>query len=131
MALGSPLLGSLISQRDHHTRSTGLVWSTLIALVSFHPLSIRNHVNQTMAEDLHVRPSPARIGSIDPNNLTSLNADSNFIADPRLLELVRVPLLGPRSWLPDPEVSAIDSDLALLAFVIAKPLAPPNLPYRA
>ena len=88
-------------------------------------------MDQSVPEDLHVGPGTTRIGSIDPNNVSTLDTDSNFIADPRLLELVRVPLLGPRSWLPDPEVSAIDSDLALLAFVVAKPLAPPNLPYRA
>ena len=52
---------------------------------------------QSVPADGQIRPVATRVRTIDPHNLTSLNADRNLIPETGMLELVAVPLLVERS----------------------------------
>jgi hypothetical protein len=60
-------------------------------------------------------------------NPTILNVDSHFILDSGAIELLTQPLRVKGTGLHDPEVSAMNSDLALGAIVTKEPVLPFNL----
>jgi len=67
---------------------------------------------QTISADGKVGPVAWSIGTIDPDNPTSLNTDTNLIPETRMLELLGAPLAAERSWLIDLEISSINSNQA-------------------
>ena len=83
-------------------------------------------MDKPVAKDLHVGPPTTRIGPIDPNNMASLNAHSNFISTAGAFVLVRPPFLGDRLPI-RPEVCTIDCRLALLASIAAEAVGPFDL----
>jgi hypothetical protein len=104
-----------------------MVWTTTVSIISFNSLSRRKLVNETVSEDFDVRPTTSRIWPIDPNNISTLNADSNLIPQTRLIEFVRVPFGAERVLLLNTEVGPIDSDLAGLATIIPEAVHPSDL----
>jgi len=92
LSLSSPSLGASISQRHSHAWSTDLVGSSAIASITFPCFTLRNPMDKMVTEDIHIWPSTTGIWSIDPDNVTSLNAKGNFIVHARAFKLVRVSL---------------------------------------
>ena len=83
--------GSRVLERDD------MPWSSAswmrASFVCFNHLTSSKHTSQSRLEDLEVRPLATGKGPMNPNNLTSLNADCYFISHTSLLELVTVPFL--------------------------------------
>jgi len=82
---------------------------------------------QTISADSKVGPVAWSIGTIDPNNPTSLNADTNLVPETSMLELLGVPLATERSWLVDLEIGSIDSNQAKGSNVVLVPVFPLDL----
>jgi len=95
-----------------------------VAFVSFNHLSNAKHVDELSRKDLDVRPPTTRERTIDPNNLASLDADSNLASCARSFVLVTAPLLAERMGLVDSEVGSINSDQAGLAAIVGKSVLP-------
>jgi len=82
---------------------------------------------QTISADGKVGPVSWSIGTIDPDNPTSLNTDTNLIPETRMLELLGAPLATERSWLIDLEISSINSNQAKGSNVVLVPVFPLDL----
>jgi len=95
--------------------------------VSFNHLTSCKHVDELSCKDFDVGPPTAWKMTIDPNNLASLDADSNLASDARSFALVRVPLFVKRTGLVDFEVGPINSGQAGLDAAIAELVPPSNL----
>ena len=108
------------------SRHTNLRWGAPVAFVGFDLFTSRNEMDKPVAKDLHVGPPTTRIGPIDPNDMASLNADSNFISNAGAFVLVRPPFLVDRLPI-GPKVCAIDCCLALLASIAAEAIGPFDL----
>jgi len=84
--------GSILCQKVYFrysiSRHTNLSRGTTVAFVCFNLFTRRNEMNQPVSEDLHVRPPTTRIGPIDPNDMASLNAHSNFVSNAGTFVLV-------------------------------------------
>jgi len=98
-----------------------------VSFVSFNHLANAKHVDELSCKDFDVRPPTTWKRSIDPNNLASLDADSNLAPHARSFVLVRVPLFAEWMGLIDSEVGSINSDQAGLAAVVGKSVLPSNL----
>jgi hypothetical protein len=72
-------------------------------------------------------PLAARVGTIDVNNPTGLDANTNLILQSRAIELLTQPFGIKGTWLHDAEVCTIHSDLATRAIVSVKAVVPFNL----
>jgi hypothetical protein len=64
---------------------------------------------------------------MDPDNIASLNADSDLIAQSSSPKLVGEPLLAERRRLLDPEVCAVNRHFASLALIAPQSKPPANL----
>jgi len=122
--------GSILCQKVHLgysiSRHTNLPRRTAVAFVSFNLFPRRNEMDEPVSEDPHVRPPTTRIGPVDPNDMASLNAHSNFVSNAGPFVLVRPPLLV--DVLPiRPKLRTIDCGLALLASITAKAIGPFDL----
>jgi len=83
-------------------------------------------MDQPVSKNLHVGPPTTRVRSIDPHNVTSLNAHSNFVSNTRAFVLVRPPLLVDSLSI-GTKVRTINCCLALLALITAKAIGPFDL----
>jgi hypothetical protein len=100
-----------------------------IASVSLHHLTREQHVLQVPPVDVDVRPFSSRKWSVDPNNVSTLDAYSNFIPQGSMFELVRVvlPVAAVRSLSGDLEVSSINCHLTGLSSIRSEAILPSNL----
>ena len=121
------LLGSQISMRNSHTRSANQMRVASVSFVRFHLLSRQQHVDELPLEDSDIRPPATWKGTANPNNISSLNADTYLISDSRSLEFVRKPALVEWMLLLNAKVGAIDCDLALATNIIPESILPANL----
>lgn len=80
-----------------------------------------------MVEDFEIGPLAARKGAAHPNNVTSANAQANFVPQTRALELVRIPAAREGLWLEDSTVRAINGHKAIVADVVDESFLPANL----
>jgi hypothetical protein len=86
---------------------------------------------QVPTKDFEGGPFAALERTVDPNDVTRLNTDGNFITETWALELVRVPLfvdfLDERPGFLALTVGAINSDLTGLSSILTGPVLPYNL----
>jgi hypothetical protein len=78
MACTGFVLGSLVSMGHKLTRHAALRVS--VGAICFHHFVWQQVIGKLGLEDFQVRPGPCRKGSIDPNNIASLNAHTYLIA---------------------------------------------------
>ena len=83
-------------------------------------------MDKPVSKDPHVGPPTTRIGTVDPNDMASLNAHSDFISNAGAFVLVRPPFLVDRLPI-RPKVRTINCGLALLASITAKAIGPFDL----
>lgn len=122
------LLRFLVCARVVVSRSTDFV--VRIASVSFHKLTWIELLLQLPPKDLHVGPSSCWERATYPDDITSLDANSNFIPKSGALILVAIPFPRKRNGFVDRKVYAIHRHFAGLSPVTAKPIFPPNLPNK-
>jgi hypothetical protein len=97
-------LGNELNGRDirfvAHTYELGL---PTVTIVSFYHLTAATVelVNKTLSEDNNVRVGATRKRTVNPDNLTGLNAYGKLIAHTRAVMLVTVPFRVERLWLVD------------------------------
>ena len=65
--------------------------------------------------------------SIDPNDVSCLDADPKFVSQTCGIELVRKPLWGEWLWFLDSEIRSVERDKAANAIVVPVPVLPQNL----
>jgi hypothetical protein len=123
----SVLLGLLVDLRNILIGSSNCSSFTWVAIVSLDFLVRSTHLLQSISKDLEVGPCTTGERAMDPNDISGLNASSNFIVQSSSPELVGVPLLAEQLRLVDTEVSAVDPDFACLALITPELIAPTNL----
>jgi hypothetical protein len=127
MSSSSALLGLLVDLRNIVIGSSNRFSFTSVAIVGLDFLSMSKRLLQSVSKDLDVGPLAARKWAIDPDNITSLNADSDLIAQSSSPILVGEPLRVERLGLLDPEVCAVNSHFARLSLITPESIAPTNL----
>jgi hypothetical protein len=127
MARSNPLLCFLVHPRNIVIRSPNGACFTSIASVGLDFLARGKYLLQPLSKDLEVRPSSTGEWSIDPDNISCLNANSNLITQSSSPELVGEPLLVERLRLPDLNVGAINRNFARLSLITPELIAPTNL----
>ena len=92
---------------------------SLVAFVSNDLLSRSQHALHAMPEDCYIIPAATLVGSMNPNNVTSLNTYTNLVSNTSRPELVRVPTFVERVLVPfkDFAVNSIIRDLAGLVAI--------------
>ena len=100
-----------------------------VAIVSNSTLISLKHVNQLHLGNFQVRELTTWKWSIQPDNPTSLNTDTNFIPDTWPLELLAKPSLVEGMRLTDPEVSTINCNLASTTIVVHQAILPSDLSF--
>jgi hypothetical protein len=85
-----------------------------VSIISFDSFVWCKIGEQCIPENRYIGPTSALIGDIDPNNVTSQNAEYHFIPEPRFFEFVAV-----KAWpmLRDAKVGAINRNKAVVAFI--------------
>jgi hypothetical protein len=79
---------------------------------------------ERLAEDLDVVHPPRHVWAAEPADVSALDSHGDFVADSRLLELVRVP---GRASLRDPAIGPIHRQQAIIACVSLVPVFKLNL----
>jgi hypothetical protein len=123
----SVLLGLLVDLRNILIGSSNCSSFTWVAIVGLHFLTRSERLLQSVSKDLEVGPLTTGERAIDPDNITSLNADSDLIAQSSSPELVGEPLLAERGRLVNLQVGAINRHFARLALITPESIAPTNL----
>jgi hypothetical protein len=79
----------LVRKRDNLTLHAYFGRFAFISIVSQYELARRQHSHQLSAENLDIRPPTTHVvGTVDPTNITSLNADTDLVSDTRCLVFV-------------------------------------------
>jgi hypothetical protein len=123
----SALLGLLVDLRNVIISSSNRSSFTWVAIVGLDFLAWSERLLQSISKDLEVGPCATGERAMDPNDISGLNTNSNFIPQSSSPELVGVPLLAERLRLVDTEVGAVDRDFARLALITPESIAPSNL----
>jgi hypothetical protein len=127
MASSSPLLGFLVNLRNIIIGGSNRSSFAWVAIVGLDFLARSKRLLQSVSKDLEVGPLTTGERAIDPDNITSLNADSDLIAQSSSPELVGEPLLAERGRLVNLQVGAINRHFARLALITPESIAPTNL----
>lgn len=93
-------------------RNIKVLWVALVATISNGTLITLKHVDYSIKGNLQVIELAAWVGTIQPYNPSSLNADTHFIPEPSAVEFVTVPPLIEWLDVPDAKVCAIQRDEA-------------------
>ena len=97
---------------------------SLVSLISFYPFKFFKIEPQVLIEDLDIWTKTSLIRPINPNNLSTLNRNSNFIPESIFVEFMTEPLsirlfiLGP--GILNPEVRSVNTDQEII----------PNIPLK-
>lgn len=98
---------------------------TNVPIISFHSLVWSKVTQKRVPEDADIRPSATLVWTIQPNNVSSLDADSYLIAHSTLLgKLVAAPS---RPMLCNFEISAINSNETVSSSIILEAILPNDL----
>lgn len=98
-----------------------------VAIISLDPFVWTKMTHQRVAEDFDVWPHTTRKRSVDPDYVSFVDRDSNFIAKSSVMKLVAVPSLPSMLGIVDLEISPVDSNKAIIGSVAFKSLVPINL----
>ena len=82
---------------------------------------------QAISADGQVGPVPRRVRTIDPDDITGLNADANLVAKSTSIEFLCVPGFWNSLLVGDCAVSAIDRSQTVVADVSGLPVLPNDL----
>ncbi len=97
---------------------------TNVAIICFNSFSRLKVTQKRVSEDANIRPPTTLVWTIEPNNVTSCNAESHFATKSRLLELVAVERF---TMLCNPKVCAINSRQTVIAPIVLEPILPYDL----
>jgi hypothetical protein len=109
---------------------TDIEWLTPVSTVGFDPLTMLKSVLQFVPEDVNVWIWTAWKWSIQPDNITGRNTDSNLVSYTGTIELVREPFLGKWFRLSHPEISAINGHFTAMIVASFKTIFPLNLSHE-
>jgi hypothetical protein len=123
----SALLGFLVNLRDIVIGSSNRSSFTSVAIVGLDFLSMSKRLLQSVSKDLDVGPSATGERAMDPDDISSLDTNCNFVPQSSSPELVGVPLRAERRRLLDPEVCAVNRHFARLSLITPESIAPTNL----
>jgi hypothetical protein len=99
-----------------------------VAQICFHTLIWKQHPGKIGAKDFDVGPKSGLKRPIHPHNVTSADANSNFLTNTRPIKLVAVVCTGEWARLLNPKISAVDRDETIVANVVDEAVSPHNLP---
>ena len=93
-----------------------VIWAdnlgALVTAICLNTFTLAEPVLEAVIKNFLIIPHAACVRSINPNNMTRLDADTNLITQSGTLKFMRVPRLRKRVWLTNAKVSAIDGDEA-------------------
>ena len=102
---------------------------TLVTLVSDEPLITLQQTNNTIQSYLQIIPLTRRAWTIDPNNVTCLDADTHFTSKTWPIKLLRtsMPFWIPNGWILNAKVRTINTNQTPATIVIIVSVLPLNL----
>ena len=78
-----------------------------VAFIRLDPFSVAEHLHELCLENFHVWTS-TRIWTIGPDNVSTLDCDTNFVSQSRSMKLVRIPAFTERCGLLDFKIRPIN-----------------------
>jgi hypothetical protein len=99
----------------------------LISTIRHNFLSIIHDIHKCKPSNFDVRPRTTRKRPMNPHHPTSLNAQTNFIPQPRAFELVRKPLSIKWMLLPNSIICAINGSASCTTIIKFIAITPINL----
>lgn len=102
-------------------------WITTAPGITFNHLARSQPLLEIPSEDANVSPSSTSERTIDPANVTSLNANTHFTSKASTAKLVGVPRRAEWGWLLHWTIGAIDCQQACLTTVSLKAISKVNL----